>query len=67
MLVQQGPDWITGGAFGPEGGVLATIALIAGTWYILKARWIKAAEGIITLDSVEDLFPQTPQSEETGS
>lgn len=25
------PDWLTGGAFGPEGGLLATVVLIAGT------------------------------------
>lgn len=52
----NGPVWITGGTFGPEGGILATIALVAGTWYILKADYLLAPEGIITLDSVEDLL-----------
>jgi len=56
-LEQTGPDWITGGAFGPEGGVLASIALLLGTWYILKSRQLAAQEGIITLDSLEDLLP----------
>lgn len=27
----DGPDWINGGIFGPEGGVLATVVLIGGT------------------------------------
>ncbi|PLX31562.1 MAG: hypothetical protein C0600_05295 [Ignavibacteria bacterium] len=27
----SGPDWLTGGSFGPEGGLLATAVLIAGT------------------------------------
>ncbi len=52
-----GPEWITGGAFGPEGSVLATLALILGTWYILKSGYLTAPEGIITLDSVEDVLP----------
>jgi membrane protease YdiL (CAAX protease family) len=55
-LTQSGPEWITGGAFGPEGGVLATLALIFCTWYILKSRLLAAPEGILTLDSVEDLI-----------
>ncbi len=54
--IQSGPDWLTGGAFGPEGGVLATIALIACTWYILKSTRFAAPEGIITLDSLEDVL-----------
>jgi len=52
-----GPAWIDGGEFGPEGGVLATIALLACIWYILKAPFVKTAEGIVTLDSIEDLLP----------
>jgi uncharacterized protein len=34
-----GPGWLTGGAFGPEGGLLATAALTATT--VLVARWIR--------------------------
>ena len=56
-LVQTGPDWITGGSFGPEGGALATLALLICTVYILKASYLSAPEGILTLDSVEDLLP----------
>jgi membrane protease YdiL (CAAX protease family) len=57
-----GPEWITGGPFGPEGSVLATLALILGTWYILKSGYLAAPEGIITLDSVEDVLPLVPPS-----
>jgi membrane protease YdiL (CAAX protease family) len=53
--VGSGPSWIGGGEFGPEGGVLATIALFTGIWYILKAGFLKPPEGIVTLDSLEDL------------
>lgn len=54
---QSGPSWLSGGDFGPEGGILATIALIASTWYILKTPILKPPEGIITLDSLEDILP----------
>jgi hypothetical protein len=56
LVSQEGPDWILGGNFGPEGGILATAALIIGIWYILKAPYLSVPEGIITLDSVEDLL-----------
>jgi uncharacterized protein len=55
-VAQAGPEWVTGGAFGPEGGALATVALFCCTWYILKSPMISTPEGIITLDSVEDLL-----------
>lgn len=34
-----GPGWLTGGAFGPEGGLLATVTLTATA--ALVARWIR--------------------------
>jgi hypothetical protein len=52
---RSGPAWIGGGEFGPEGGVLATIALLASLWYILKAGFLAPPEGVVTLDSIEDL------------
>ena len=33
------PAWLTGGSFGPEGGLTATIAILAAT--ILAARWMR--------------------------
>ena len=60
-----GADWITGGPFGPEGSVLATLSLILGTWYLLKSAYLGTPEGIITLDSVEDVLP--PPSPPDGS
>jgi membrane protease YdiL (CAAX protease family) len=54
---RSGPAWIGGGDFGPEGGALATIALLACLWYILKAGFLRPPEGTVTLDSLEDLVP----------
>jgi len=61
LLTQSGPDWLTGGAFGPEGGALATAALAGWAWYILKSKRLSAPAGIITLDSVEDLLPESEE------
>jgi membrane protease YdiL (CAAX protease family) len=54
--VQAGPEWVTGGTFGPEGGILTTLALLLGSGFVLKSSILKAPEGIITLDSLEDLL-----------
>jgi hypothetical protein len=59
---QSGPEWVTGGAFGPEGGVLATVALIAGTWYLLKSEAFAAPPGVVTLESIEDLLRSRDES-----
>jgi uncharacterized protein len=53
----SGPEWVTGGSFGPEGGALATAALVMCTWFILKSGTITQPEGVVTLDSIEDLVP----------
>ena len=38
-----GPAWVSGGAFGPEGGVLGSVAMLAGVW--IASRWIPKGEG----------------------
>jgi uncharacterized protein len=40
-LMEVGPDWITGGLFGPEGGVVVTIVLLVSSalvWMAGKRR-----------------------------
>jgi len=37
-LVDSGPDWITGGAWGPEGGVGAALGMSAGLAYLYVRR-----------------------------
>lgn len=41
-LMETGPDWFTGGAFGPEGGLAVTAVLLAGTAIILA--WPRPSE-----------------------
>lgn len=45
-VVETGPDWWTGGPFGPEAGVPATAALLAGTAWLLRTRRIGEPEEI---------------------
>jgi membrane protease YdiL (CAAX protease family) len=37
---ETGADWWTGGGFGPEAGVAATIGLAGGTVWLMRTRWI---------------------------
>ena len=39
-LKEIGPDWFTGGAFGPEGGIAVTLLLLAGVivLWLLEGR-----------------------------
>ena len=46
-IQQSGPDLWTGGAFGPEGGLLGVVAIIAGIFLIVV--WIRFRYGIIKL------------------
>lgn len=39
-----GPAWLTGGAYGPEGGLAATLAILAATLFIYKTNLAHAAE-----------------------
>lgn len=40
----HGQEWLTGGAYGPEGGLLATLSIAAGTLYLIRARSIYVSE-----------------------
>ncbi len=42
-LSERGPDWLTGGNFGPEGGLVVTLVLVAGSLLLLIAQPLKAA------------------------
>jgi membrane protease YdiL (CAAX protease family) len=36
--VDQGPDWLTGGPWGPEGGLAAAAGMVAGIAYLYRTR-----------------------------
>jgi membrane protease YdiL (CAAX protease family) len=39
----NGPDWLTGGNYGSEGGVAATVVLIIAIFVIWRARWLRVS------------------------
>ncbi|MEW5798636.1 MAG: type II CAAX endopeptidase family protein [Bacteroidota bacterium] len=43
--IVTGPEWLTGGTFGPEGGALATLVLVIATAFIYKSNWFRSADG----------------------
>lgn len=38
------PVWISGGGYGPEGGIAATIAITVCTLLVARSRWFKASD-----------------------
>jgi membrane protease YdiL (CAAX protease family) len=52
--VETGADWWTGGAFGPEGGLAASLALLAGTAWLLRTRRVREAPGVRRLRPLVD-------------
>ncbi len=55
----MGPDWITGGAYGIEGGAACTLALLLSTIFIWRTRLVSATEELRELTSHEN--PTHPQ------
>lgn len=43
-VVDSGPDWATGGPWGPEGGAPAAAALLVATWYLIRRRQAPPAD-----------------------
>lgn len=39
----SGPAWLTGSGFGPEGGLLATFAILAASLWAVRSRWLRPA------------------------
>ena len=49
----NGPAWLTGGAYGIEGGAAGTVALIISTIFIWKTRLLKADEELRAFTDAE--------------
>ena len=53
-FTQFGPEWLTGGAYGPEGGALATLLIVLCGVYLFFAESLKPAPGIAVLERDEE-------------
>ncbi|HEX6909236.1 MAG TPA: type II CAAX endopeptidase family protein [Longimicrobium sp.] len=51
---ELGPDAVTGGAFGPEAGIAATLAIVAGTLWMWRTGRLRESEGMIALRPLVD-------------
>ena len=51
---ETGPDLLTGGAFGPEAGAAATLAIVAGTVWMWRTRRIGESERMRALRPLVD-------------
>jgi membrane protease YdiL (CAAX protease family) len=49
-LIDSGPDWLSGGAWGPEGGVVAAVGMIGSfaglSWAMRRRRYTGALPGV---------------------
>jgi membrane protease YdiL (CAAX protease family) len=52
--VSVGPRWFTGGDFGPEGGVAATLAILLLTVLLLRTRRVRESPGMRALRPLVD-------------
>lgn len=44
---QTGPDWLTGGRYGPEGSLLVTVVVSLGTMILWRARWLAPSQNLL--------------------
>jgi membrane protease YdiL (CAAX protease family) len=58
--LDSGPKWLTGGSYGPEGGVACTIALILFTVFLWKTRWLSATPELSQMTSEENPATSEP-------
>jgi uncharacterized protein len=63
--IVNGPDWITGGAFGPEGGAITTVLLIASSAFIYFSPWFKTSDGVWRFETWRENRKNELQAKET--
>lgn len=61
--LETGPDWWTGGTFGPEAGLAATLVLAAGTLWLLRTPRLRESPDVRRLGTLAG--PAPPAAPET--
>ena len=49
-----GPEWLTGGSYGIEGGIAGTVAIIVSTVFLWRTTWLRATLELKKLTSEEN-------------
>ena len=72
----SGPERVPGGAYGPEGGLLATVVIVIATAYLARSKGIHASEEMKRLvatplpskapNEAASIFPATSEKKESG-
>ncbi|HEX8275983.1 MAG TPA: type II CAAX endopeptidase family protein [Longimicrobiaceae bacterium] len=65
--METGPDWWTGGAFGPEAGLAATLAITAGTVWLLRTPRLRESPDVRRLRPIIDPDPAAPVESPTAT
>jgi uncharacterized protein len=47
-VIDSGPDWATGGTWGPEGGAFAAVGMLVGLWILVAWRRRAAHDAVMT-------------------
>jgi membrane protease YdiL (CAAX protease family) len=58
--VDTGPAWLTGGAYGIEGGIACTLALALSTLFIWRTRLVRATQEMKQLTDEENTKKEVP-------
>lgn len=51
----RGPEWLGGGAFGPEGSVVAVAVLLAVSWLLWRSEWLTPSPAALRSDALTPL------------
>ena len=49
-----GPAWLTGGAYGPEGGAVCTLALLVSIAFVWRTRWLSTTAEMKSFSDAEN-------------
>jgi membrane protease YdiL (CAAX protease family) len=60
---ETGPDWVTGGPFGPEAGIAASLTIVLGTVWMWRTRFLRESPRMRELRPlVDDRLPAEARS-----
>jgi uncharacterized protein len=52
--VVRGPEWWTGGDFGPEAGLAGSLVLLGGTLWVWRTAWLRPSPAVTPLGPIVD-------------